>query len=123
MPHRVHIVSGKDFVTLAVAIIGAPGTENSRARYRRFKQTFGVPPRLVGIVWKDIARKGFLNHLGPKSLRPLHLLWALLFLRCYDKEETNASRAGCDEKTYRKWVWFYSKCVADLDEKYVSPEH
>ena len=27
---------------------------------------------------------------------------------------------GCDEKTFRKWAWFYSECVADLESKYVS---
>ena len=33
---------------------------------------------------------------------------------------TSAGNAGCDEKTFRKWAWFYTKALADLDTQLVS---
>jgi hypothetical protein len=46
---------------------------------------------------------------------PVHLLWALMFLKQYNKEEVNASMAGCDEKTFRLWSWLVIRVIADLD--------
>ena len=114
----VKLVSANEFAVLGSDLITAGvGTKKHQ---HRFRAAFGIPPRLVAILWKDIARGGFLNHLGPRSLKPIHLLWTLLFLKCYHKEGINASFVGCDEKTFRKWTWFYSKCAADLDKQYVS---
>ena len=113
------LVSSKEFGILSSSIIGAYNRNTKKHRHR-FHAAFGIPPHLVAHVWKDLCRGGFLDHLGPRSLRPIHLLWALLWLKCYNKEGVNASMVGCDEKTFRKWSWFYSECIADLDKKYVS---
>jgi hypothetical protein len=117
--HRgLRLVSAKEFSDLSHIMIGSNPT--TKKHYDRFQASFGIPPRLVAQVWKDIAQRGYLNHLGPRSLRPVHLLWGLYWLKCYNKEENNSATAGCDEKTFRKWSWFYATCVADLETKYVS---
>lgn len=118
----LHLYSAKEFSSMSYMILGsATSNPTTKKHSRRFKATFGIPPRLVAQLWQDIAQSGYLNHLGPRSLKPIHLLWALCFLKGYNAEETNAYRVSCDEKTFRKWAWFYSKCIADLESKYVSP--
>ena len=42
------------------------------------------------------------------------------FLKVYATEENNASHVGADEKTFRKWVWFYAECIANLERNVVS---
>jgi hypothetical protein len=116
-PHNAIPLSAEGFIRIGSPIVqcNAP-----RKKYQRFCASFGLPPRLVVHVWNDLRNGGFLDNLGPRSIKPVHLLWALYFLRCYNKEEVNGMTVGCDEKTFRKWAWFYADCIANLDTKYVS---
>lgn len=66
---------------------------------RRFKTFFGVSPRICVIAWK------YLKDVLPADYKEYHLLWALLFLKCYHKESVNSALVGCDEKTFRKRIW------------------
>lgn len=66
---------------------------------RRFKSFFGVSPLICAICWQNIK-----DNL-PMDYEQVHLLWALLFLKCYNTESVNHSLAECDEKTFRKRVW------------------
>ena len=43
-----------------------------------------------------------------------------MFLFVYDTEPNAVSRIGCDEKTYRKWIWFYAEAISKLDKIFVS---
>ena len=114
--HIPYNLSGKDFADLGKDLIKeCRGNTFSR----RFKRSFGITPYIVSCLWRMIVQKGYLNNLGPRSIKPVHLLWALMLLRCYHKEEINAERADCDEKTFRKWAWFYAECIADLDSHLV----
>lgn len=66
----------------------------------RFKAHFGVSPSICSMAW---------NHLKqdlPRDYNEMHLLWALLFLKCYNTDSVNCGMAGCDEKTFRYRVWF-----------------
>lgn len=65
---------------------------------RRFKSFFGVSPSICAKTWNLIKSK------LPSDCQPIHLLWTLLFLKCYNTESVNHSIAGCDEKTFRKRV-------------------
>ena len=98
-------------------VIGHSGTSKCQ---RLFQESFGAAPKVVATAWKLIALEGKLDFLGPRSLKPIHLLWALMFLKGYSTEGPNSARAKCDEKTFRKWTWFYTKCLAELDSKVVS---
>ena len=52
---------------------------------------------------------------------PIHLFWALNFLKNYETESVCASKfGGVDEKTLRKWVWIYIKGIASLASQVVS---
>lgn len=116
---KLRYVSANEFAKLGSSIIGGKKI-GTKIHQKRFKAAFGIPPRLVAILWKELAGAGNLDCLGPRSVRPIHLLWSLLFLKCYNREGINSSMVECDEKTFRKWTWFYSKCIADLDKKFVS---
>ena len=50
--------------------------------------------------------------------KPKHLLWALMLVKVYAKEEVLAKLARCDEKTFRKWAWLF---VEEISES-VMPE-
>jgi len=115
--HHVPLVSAAQFNSLGTKLIRDC---KGAVRSRRFRALFGISAVCIAILWADIANQGFLNHLGLRSLKPMHFLWTLLFLKVYSKEEVNAMQVGCDEKTFRKWTWFYAECIADLDTQYVS---
>lgn len=121
-PRRViPLLSASEFEKLSVNLLRS--TYGSKSTYRRFNNTFGITPRQVSVLWRNIARKGFLEDLGPKSVKPIHLLWSLMFLRRYTGEESDAQRAGCCETTFRNWAWFYIECIAGLDSHFVRTVH
>jgi len=49
------------------------------------------------------------------------MLWGLLFLKSYGTEERHVAQVGgVDEKTFRKWAWYYAEAIADLAPRVVS---
>lgn len=65
---------------------------------RRFKAFFGVSPNICGKVWLEIKDK------LTSDFTYKHLLWALLFLKCYNTENVNHSIVDSNEKTFREKV-------------------
>ena len=57
---------------------------------------------------------------GVDSVKPVYLLWALLFLKCYNTNTRNAAITGVDEKTFRHWSWIFVEAIANLDREVVS---
>lgn len=74
---------------------------SERVGMRRYKAMFGVTPNVCHIIWKLIQPN------LPKGSVPIHLLWALYFLKNYNSEEVNRVVLRADEKTIRKWVWVF----------------
>lgn len=74
---------------------------------RRFRSTFGLSPEIASDIWNLLPRIRY----G----RPQHLLWAWLFLKLYSTEKINASLAGCNEKTFRKWAFCYIRLIANTN--------
>ena len=75
----------------------------------RLKSLFGVTPELCTDAWAlcyDI--------LTPTCL-PMHFLWKFMFLKQCRTEEVNASTAGCDEDTFRDWVWRVLDVISYVD--------
>lgn len=64
---------------------------------RRLKSMFGVTPKVCSLIWNLILP------ILSIECSPCHLLWALMFLRCYNTEETNRAIVKTDEKTFRKY--------------------
>jgi hypothetical protein len=84
---------------------------------KRFVEHFGTDPFVVQLIWMLIYNA---IDLKPHQKNPDHLLWAFYFLKGYETEGRCASRCGCDEKTFRKWIWLYIGIVADFDVDVVS---
>jgi hypothetical protein len=79
------------------------------ATKQRVKKIFGVKADICAKLWTLCLP------LLPQSVSPVHLLWALYFLKQYSTEEVNASFAKCDEKMFRKWCWTIIHILAMLE--------
>lgn len=75
------------------------GSNSQVVGSRRFKTFFGISPKICGIAWQLI------KYELPMNFKEMHLLWALFFLKNYNKEHVNHAVAECDEKTFRTKVW------------------
>ena len=112
-------LSGSDFERLGQDLAGYRSSSSYATKRRRFVSFFGIEACLVAVVWSFLT--GIIQAVKElKSPNPIHLLWALLFVQCYDTEARNAALCKVDEKTYRKWCWFYLEATADLDVELVS---
>lgn len=85
---------------------------------RRFRGWFGTDPFIVSLVWGLLSQKGWIKKIN--GTKPIHLLWALNFLKNYNVEHVSASLFGVDEKTLRKWVWFFVNGISTLASIVVS---
>ena len=71
---------------------------------RRFRTAFGCCSRVCSLAWLLVV-DGWTNR--PKQATKIWFLWALSLLKTYDTEANMASNCGVDEKTFRKWAWFF----------------
>jgi hypothetical protein len=56
-----------------------------------------------------------------QNAQPIHLLWALLFLKCYCIEPIlTRVVGGVDGKTFRQWTWLFVGAIAALKPRVVS---
>lgn len=76
--------------------------------HRRFVSFFGTSPSICEKLWVRLLRT------RPSNANPDHLLWALMLLKLYDSEHVLSSTAGVDEKTFRKWAWFYVSLISKI---------
>lgn len=84
-----------------------------KADERRCIGSFGVSPTLCSILWNKVE-------LVKEGVFPSHLLWSLLFLKIDDTQDFLCSITGSDEKTLRKWAWYFVKEIASLEAQVVS---
>lgn len=108
-----------EFETMGRNLSGYQPSTCSYTTRERFVSFFGIEPMMCEIVWKRIINNGSTSHFK-EAPNPIHLLWALLFLKTYAKTTVLAAICGCDAKTYRKHAWFYAEAVANLDSQVVS---
>lgn len=92
-------------------------------RKRRFRSHFGTSPKVISEVWHRLDPLNAWDDAN--GVRPVHLLWALLFLKIYGTEAVHCTLAGGkeygpDETTFRKWVWIFVDAVAMLEGDVVS---
>ena len=71
---------------------------------RGFREAFGCSSRECSLAWLLVA-DGWTNR--PKQATKIRFLWALSLLKTYDTETNMANSCGVDEKTFRKWAWFF----------------
>jgi len=98
------------FWTLAATLVATLSANiSTKTKERRYKEFFGISAENCARLWTLCLP------LLPESASPVHLLWALYFLKKYSTEGVNASFAKCDEKTFRKWCWTMIGILAMLD--------
>ena len=71
--------------------------------HRSFRAHFGTGPTVCSQVWNRMIEP--VRDEVIAGLKPVHLLWALHFLKTYDTMDILASKAQVDRKTYAKWTW------------------
>jgi hypothetical protein len=86
------------------------GTGNN-SNNRIFLSHFGITPLNIYRLWqllkeeeKNDEDEVGVGENGMLLIAPRHLMWTLLWLRTYIKEELMTTIVGCTEKTIRKWV-------------------
>ena len=92
----------------------------SKVYHRRFKSYFGFSARKVAFVWNNLIQIGWTQY--ERSASPTHLLWALAYMKTYAPEHKMALDLGIDEKTFRKWAWFFMEGISELCSYFVSAE-
>jgi hypothetical protein len=80
-----------------------------------FVQHFGAPAVVCSDVWRYATL--------PAGTRPIHILWALLFLKTYLTEIILCSIVGATTKTFRKWIWPVIRAIAALSIYVVRVRH
>ena len=119
--------SENEFKQFSLKLIGAidiPSVNDFRAiDYERFKATFGVTPsvcaiaynRMVSYLRRHPARPAF------DRLSPIHMLWALYFLKQYPRQRQVATILGrVSFVTFRKWTHFVILNLANMKDEVVS---
>lgn len=51
---------------------------------------------------------------------PMHLLWALLFLKCYCTLPILSRIAGTSDREFSNWNWLFVEAIHDLQNRVVS---
>ena len=108
------------FLSLGLKLIGRNGvvTDSQMIRYR---SVFGTNPTVISITWNMIDEDG----LDP-SAKPVHILWAYMFLKIYASKAVNALLcSGANEgkpvnkETFRKWSWYFVEKISILHNKVI----
>ena len=115
-----YLYTENDFDIMGMNIAKYRKSTSFSIQRANFVSFYGVEPYMVAIIWKHLVEK-IESIRSLKKPNPKHLLWALLFVQCYDTRTRNAALCGCDVKTFNKWAWLYAEAVADLDVHVVSP--
>ena len=89
----------------------------------RFKAWYGIDWNLMSVVWYLLYRSGWLQKQTTRKPNPVHLLWALSFLKGYRNKVQHAAEVGKQEKTFQKWAWLYVEGIASLVHRVVSSNY
>jgi len=99
-------------------VCGRPPRSQNEYTNRIFRQHFGCSPLVVTTCWNRLGDNK--TRIKADKIDPCHLLWALLFLKVYGKESTNANLCKCSQKTFRKFIWKVIFALSDLESDLVS---
>jgi len=107
-------MANPDFGLLAGNMLGLVFDPGIQDHLERFKAHFGVSIFVVHVVWERLLVEDLLptRHGGA---RPIHLLWALLFLKVYSTENVLSTMAQTTRKTFREWVWAMLEALSNMD--------
>jgi hypothetical protein len=104
-------VTAETFLDLGQEITNRRKRVAAKTMISRFRATFGTSPKICALLWGMVESRTVL----PNGAKPVHLLWALAFLKLYCAEAVLAALVGgVDEKTFRKWAWYFVEQISDL---------
>jgi len=83
----------------------------NETRLARFKDHFGIYPRQCAFLWILLSQEENFDSHARKN----HLLWALYWLKTNCTEKNAHGKFGMDEKTFRKWKYYFVLKIAELD--------
>jgi hypothetical protein len=115
--------SREEFIELGAEIMKRSHCDTkSRSFETRWHSHFQVAPFVISVTWNMlIERANEETQNRYKYAKPVHLLWACLFLKVYKEEAILTGMCGgVDEDTFRKWVWFFVDEMSDLEYDVVS---
>ena len=79
----------------------------------KFKAHLGVTFSTLRLIWFYLAI--FLNNNRYEfQLKPIYLIWALIFLKVYPTWDVMTSLCVAEKKTIQKWVWIIIKMIPML---------
>lgn len=81
----------------------------------RFRAAFGASPTVAAKAWILLLRQGNISEHWTR-----YFLWALLLMNIYGNEKHFALICRADEKTARKWAWFFIFELSQLEIDLVS---
>jgi hypothetical protein len=81
----------EQWLEMGMGIMGRHNLVTRSTSRWRFRATFGQSPIICSIVWDKIEEA---RQTMPQGAKPIHLLWAMMFVKLYCCEEVNASLAG-----------------------------
>lgn len=121
-------ITAKDITAETFIRIGADeiismtysGGEMSKLLVKEWMSHFGTMPEKCHWLWIMIDPEG---NKAMRSAQPIHLLWAIYFLRTYPSSESTAkSGCGnpCTSKTWRKWIHLFVDAISYLESRVVS---
>jgi hypothetical protein len=77
---------------------------------RDWKALFGCSPLICDMIWGTLEKQ----ELVPPKKEPVHLLWALHFLKTYGTEAVCACFLSKTAKTFREHLWPLVEAIAAL---------
>lgn len=94
-----------------------------RGKKRSWRAVFGIGPKVMVRSWNLLLEnpsEEFQAALQGKPPNPEHFLWALIFMKVYGNETTNARIAGnvCED-TFRKWSLLYAREIGSLFDEVI----
>ena len=106
------------FITLAAFVTHREDNFDTQAAKLQFRRAFGVSADLASIVWGVVV----LEHLHQidVAVEPIHLLWALLFLKQYLTGLMLKAVTGKTRKTAMKYIWAMVGVMAQMADSMVS---
>ena len=103
-----------EFRYLAKSMFGRAKQFRQFCNETKFRALFGVTPEICTNIWDEIM------DTVPPGGKPIHLMWALLFLKVYGTGTVNSELTGVTPRTFRKWSWAFVRLMAHMKSVSIS---
>jgi hypothetical protein len=85
-------------------MLAASSLLKNRVNSRRFRAHFGVPYAVANALWLVLSAVNSRQQFTVQFL-PIHLLWALHFVKIYPLQDEGAIFCNTNHLTRNKWIW------------------